>query len=97
MVFKEATFSIQKGKEEGVHLDVTIFVNDHQPYHSLTAKHKVIRELVELINGRIELVKFSQVGRRITKGFDKGCRGGSRQRYLVLTEVLVNDINKIYH
>jgi hypothetical protein len=54
--------------------DVTIFVKDHQPYHSLTDKHKVIRELMEVINVRIELVKFIQVGRRITKGFDKGCR-----------------------
>ena len=41
---------------------------------------KVTRELTKVINGRIELVKCSQVGRRIAKGFDKGCRGGSRQR-----------------
>ena len=57
---------------------------------------KVTRELTKVINGRIELVKCSRVGRRIAKGFDKGCRGGSRQRIDRGLNTSSEDLTKIF-
>jgi hypothetical protein len=48
------------------------FWSFNKEIHSLTDKHKVIRELMEVINGRIELLMFRQVGRRITNTLNKG-------------------------